>query len=59
MALTIDYYFAPNSPWTYLGHERFAQIARAAGAGINVLPVDLGGDRHAEDPYEHRQQDEA
>ncbi len=43
MALTIDYYFAPNSPWTYLGHERFAQIARAAGAGINVLPVDLGG----------------
>ena len=21
MALTIDYYFAPNSPWTYLGHE--------------------------------------
>ena len=43
MALTIDYYFAPNSPWTYLGHERFAQIAAAAGAGINVLPVDLGG----------------
>ena len=43
MALTVDYYFAPNSPWTYLGHERFAQIARAAGAGINVLPVDLGG----------------
>ena len=33
MALTIDYYFAPNSPWTYLGHERFAQIAAAAGAG--------------------------
>ena len=43
MALTVDYYFAPNSPWTYLGHERFAQIAAAAGAGINVLPVDLGG----------------
>jgi 2-hydroxychromene-2-carboxylate isomerase len=43
MALTVDYYFAPNSPWTYLGHERFAQIAKAAGATINVLPVDLGG----------------
>lgn len=43
MALTVDYYFAPNSPWTYLGHERFAQIAKAAGASINVLPVDLGG----------------
>ncbi len=43
MALTVDYYFAPNSPWTYLGHERFAQIAKDAGAAINVLPVDLGG----------------
>ena len=43
MALTVDYYFAPNSPWTYLGHERFSQIARAAGASVNVLPVDLGG----------------
>jgi 2-hydroxychromene-2-carboxylate isomerase len=43
MARTVDYYFAPNSPWTYLGHERFARIARDAGATINVLPVDLGG----------------
>ena len=38
----IDYYLSPHSPWTYLGHERFAQIAAAAGATINVLPVDLG-----------------
>jgi 2-hydroxychromene-2-carboxylate isomerase len=43
MALTVDYYFAPNSPWTYLGHQRFAEIAKAAGATVNVLPVDLGG----------------
>ena len=43
MSTTIDYYFAPNSPWTYLGHQRFAEIAKAAGAKINVLPVDLGG----------------
>jgi len=43
MAATIDYYFAPNSPWTYLGHARFAEIAKAANAKINVLPVDLGG----------------
>jgi 2-hydroxychromene-2-carboxylate isomerase len=42
MAVTIDYYFSPQSPWTYLGHERFAEIARNAGATINVLPVDLG-----------------
>jgi 2-hydroxychromene-2-carboxylate isomerase len=43
MPLTIDYYFAPQSPWTYLGHARFAQIAAEAGAAIRVLPVDLGG----------------
>ena len=43
MALTIDYYFAPNSPYVYLGHERFASIAKTAGATVRVLPVDLGG----------------
>jgi 2-hydroxychromene-2-carboxylate isomerase len=43
MSRTIDYYFAPQSPWTYLGHERFAAIAKAAGATVRVLPVDLGG----------------
>ena len=43
MSLTIDYYFTPISPWTYLGHERFTRIAMAAGAQVNVLPVDLGG----------------
>ena len=24
MSRTVDYYFAPQSPWTYLGHARFA-----------------------------------
>ena len=43
MALTIDYYFAPNSPYVYLGHARFVAIAKAAGATVRVLPVDLGG----------------
>jgi 2-hydroxychromene-2-carboxylate isomerase len=43
MSRTVDYYFAPQSPWTYLGHERFAAIAKAAGATVRVLPVDLGG----------------
>lgn len=42
-ATEIDYYFAPQSPWSYLGHQRFWDIARAAGAKVNVLPVDLGG----------------
>lgn len=43
MPLTVDYYFAPQSPWSYLGHLRFWDIARSAGATIRVLPVDLGG----------------
>ena len=37
----VDYYFAPQSPWTYLGHSRFADMVRAAGATVRVLPVDL------------------
>lgn len=39
---TIDYYFAPQSPWTYLGHARFAAIAEAAGAVVRVRPIDFG-----------------
>ena len=38
----VDYFFAVQSPWTYLGHQRFAQIAAAANATLRVLPVDLG-----------------
>ena len=43
MPTAIDYYLAPQSPWTYLGHERFARMADAASATVNVMPVDLGG----------------
>jgi carboxymethylenebutenolidase len=43
MPLAVEYYFAPQSPWTYLGHLRFWDIARKHGAAIEVLPVDLGG----------------
>ena len=42
MSLSVDYYFAPQSPWTYLGHARFAALARAAGASVRVRPVDFG-----------------
>ncbi len=42
MALVIDYYFAPQSPWAYLGHARFSAIAKEAGASVRVLPVDYG-----------------
>lgn len=41
MPHTVDYYFAPQSPWTYLGHSRFVDMAQAAGATVRVLPVDL------------------
>ena len=43
MPITIDDYLAPQSPWTYLGHDRFMRIAADAGATIRLLPVDLGG----------------
>ena len=43
MLTTVDYYLAPQSPWTYLGHERFVRMAQAAGAVVNVRPIDLGG----------------
>ena len=42
MNKTIDYYFAPQSPWTYLGHDRFAAMAGASRAAIRVLPADFG-----------------
>jgi 2-hydroxychromene-2-carboxylate isomerase len=42
LGTTIDYYFTPQSPWTYLGHQRFVSIAQRAGATVRVLPVDFG-----------------
>jgi 2-hydroxychromene-2-carboxylate isomerase len=42
MTKQIDYYLSPVSPWTYLGHERFVQIAKRHGATVAVKPVDYG-----------------
>ena len=42
MTKTIDYYLATNSPWTYLGHERFVALAKQHGAAIAVKPMNLG-----------------
>lgn len=42
MTTTIDYFLAPQSPWAYLGHRRFVDIARRAGATVRVRPMDLG-----------------
>jgi carboxymethylenebutenolidase len=42
MPHAVDYYLAPQSPWTYLGHERLVRMARDAGAVVRVRPMDLG-----------------
>ena len=42
MSKTIQYFFAPQSPWSYLGHDRLVAIARAKGAQIDLKPFDLG-----------------
>ena len=42
MTASIDYFLAPQSPWTYLGHERFVRLAREAKATVRVKPMDLG-----------------
>ena len=42
MSKTVDYYFSPISPWTYLGHARFAEMAKRHGAAVKVKPVDYG-----------------
>lgn len=38
---TITYYFAPHSPWTYLGHDELGVIAARHGARIDLRPCDL------------------
>jgi 2-hydroxychromene-2-carboxylate isomerase len=42
MPKKIDYYLSPSSPWAYLGHQRFIEIARRHGAEIALKPVDYG-----------------
>ena len=43
MSHSVDYYFAPQSPWAYLGHQRFQNILKKSGASVRVMPIDLGG----------------
>ena len=43
MSQSVDYYFAPQSPWAYLGHQRFQNILKKSGASVRVMPFDLGG----------------
>ena len=38
--LTVEYYLSVVSPWSYLGHKRFCDIARDNSAEILYLPID-------------------
>ncbi|PZX29156.1 Conserved hypothetical protein; Putative Glutathione S-transferase related [Cupriavidus phytorum] len=42
MSKLIDYYLTPQSPYVYMGHARFSDIAARHGAQVNLKPCDLG-----------------
>jgi 2-hydroxychromene-2-carboxylate isomerase len=42
MAKTIQYYFAPQSPYAYLGHGRLLRLATQYGAMVEPKVVDIG-----------------
>jgi uncharacterized damage-inducible protein DinB len=42
MPRTIDYYFSLVSPWAFIGHAPFMDIARRHGCAVNYKPVALG-----------------
>ncbi|MGJ5176004.1 2-hydroxychromene-2-carboxylate isomerase [Bradyrhizobium oligotrophicum] len=41
MSRQIDYYFSLQSPWAYIGHRLFRDIAADHGAGVTYKPVML------------------
>jgi len=42
MPRTCAYFVAPPSPYVYLGHERFMELARRHGVEIDIKPFDIG-----------------
>lgn len=42
MPRQIDYYFSLQSPWAYIGHGPFHEVARTHDAKVNYKPVLLG-----------------
>src|ERR1035437_503172 len=41
MARQVDYYFSFQSPWAYIGHNLFQQVAKTYGLKVNYKPVVL------------------
>jgi len=42
MPRTIDYWFTLTSPWAFLGHQAFLDLAKAQDVTVRYKPVDLG-----------------
>ncbi len=42
MPATLDYFMAPTSPWTYLGHQRLRDLCAGHAIPIRMMPIDLG-----------------
>jgi 2-hydroxychromene-2-carboxylate isomerase len=42
MSKIVHYYFAPQSPYAYLGHDRLLRLAVQYGAMVEPKPIDIG-----------------
>lgn len=42
MTKVCEYYFAPQSPYAYLGHARFMHMMQKPGVALEIKPIDLG-----------------
>jgi 2-hydroxychromene-2-carboxylate isomerase len=42
MSRTVDYWFTLASPWAFLGHQPFLDLAKAHDITVRYRPVDLG-----------------
>ena len=41
MTKTVEYFLAPQSPYAYLGHDRFVSITKKAKATVLIKPFDV------------------
>ena len=41
MTKTVEYFLAPQSPYAYLGHDRFVSITKEAQATVLIKPFDV------------------
>src|SRR5437588_798192 len=41
MPRQVDYYFSFQSPWAYIGHQAFREVAKTCGLKVNYRPVVL------------------